>query len=258
MGDEIAVAVEATQAAGILLLGHFRAGVDAEWKGDRDPVTVADHVAERLIRDHLTAAFPDDVVVGEEGEHLDEWEVNGQRRWYVDPLDGTSNFLKGSRRWAVSVAFCDEADRMVAGVVHLPCWDETYTAEAGAGAWLDGTRLAVTGTDRLGEALVAGGQIGWDVDLDRDRFLALVGRVLGVRVTGSTVSDLADVAAGRSDAFWASSSGRWDLAAGALLAAEAGATVTDLAGVPITGPADQILVAGPGLHDALLRLVGTS
>lgn len=252
---ELAVAVAAVEAAGALLSAHFARGVHAEWKGDRDPVTAADREAEELIRAHIAAAFPHDLVVGEEGAVLHEAEVVGRRRWYVDPLDGTTNFLKGRRRWASSVGFCDAGDTMRAGAVRLPLWDETYTGLAGGGAACNGVTTQATSTTDVREALVLIGALGLDREVER-RGIALLGaRALSVRVTGSTVADLVDLAAGRADAFWATSPGRWDLAAGVLIASEAGVTATDVAGDPVVATAPTVLAATAGVHADLLAMV---
>jgi myo-inositol-1(or 4)-monophosphatase len=252
---ELDVAVEAAHRAGTLLLDHFRAGVTAEWKGDRDPVTDADREAEATIRARIAAHYPDDLVVGEEGAALAEEEVRGRRRWYVDPLDGTTNFLKRRRRWAVSVAFCDDDDRMLVGVVHLPVYGETFTAVDGQGARCGDQPIRVTDTAELGEALVEIGALGVDIVRERASIAQLGSVVMSLRVTGSTVSDLVDVAHGRADGFWATRPGRWDLAAGLLIAREAGATVTDLQGRPIVATAPAVLAAAPGVHRAMLAIV---
>jgi myo-inositol-1(or 4)-monophosphatase len=252
---ELAVAVAAVEEAGALLCRHFEEGVAADWKGDRDPVTAADREAEALIRGRIAETFPQDLIVGEEGAELSETDVAGRRRWYVDPLDGTVNFLKRRRRWACSVGFSDEDGRMLAGAVRLPLYDETYAARAGHGATCGGRPLRATPTDRLEEALVLVGALGGDRDADRRAVSALAGRVLSLRITGSTVSDLVDIAAGRGDAFWATVAGRWDLAAGVLIATEAGVRVTDTAGTPVVGTAPTVLAAAPGVHAALLDLV---
>lgn len=249
-----AVAADVARAAGALLLHHFRDGVVAEWKGDRDPVTAADRGAEALIRERLAEAFPDDVVVGEEGEAVAESTVAGRCRWYVDPLDGTTNFLKGQRRWAVSLGRCGADGRVDVAAVHIPCDGETLIAVRGGGTRRDGAVVRATGTGTLGEALVAIGALKRG-DADRDAVAAIAGRVMSVRVTGSSVCDLADVACGRSDAFLTTGSGRWDLAAGGLLAEEAGATVTTVDGRPAVGPVETILAAAPALHGELAALL---
>lgn len=251
---ELAVAVAAVEAAGALLLDHFSAGVAAVWKADRDPVTKADREVEAMIRERIACAFPGDLVVGEEGAELDEVAVAGRRRWYVDPLDGTTNFLKTHRRWASSVAFSDADGQMQAAAVRLPLWGETYTATAGGGAWCNGTPIRATRTTAIAESLVLIGALSGPAD--RVTVGALGGQALSLRVTGSTVADLVDIAAGRADAFWATIPGRWDLAAGLLLATEAGARVTDLQGRPVVGTAPTVLAAAPDVHTALLDIVG--
>jgi len=256
---ELDVALAAVTDAGALLRRHFTAGVTAEWKGAgegeaggrgsrRDPVTVADREAEALVRAHLADAYgPGELVVGEEGEPLAEAAVAGRRRWYVDPLDGTTNFLKGQPRWAVAVAFCDADDRMAAAAVQVPMAGETFSAARGAGATRDGApiRAAEVGVD---EALALFGPLTGITQAVG----VIAPRVLSVRVTGSTVADLADVACARADLFLGTGQGRWDLAAGVLLASEAGAVATDLAGGPLLGPATEGLVAAPRVHAALL------
>ena len=241
------VAVEAAEAAGVVLRRHFAHGVTAEYKGKGDLVTVADREAEDVVRARIRAAFAGDAVVGEEGEPLAEAAVRGRRRWYVDPLDGTTNFVKGQPRWAVGVAFCGADDRMAAAAVHVPMTGETFAATLGGGATLAGIPIHVP-------------------DLEVDAALALFGpltgitaairviapRVLSVRVTGSTVVDLVDLACGRGDLYLGTRQGRWDLAAGVLIASEAGAVATDLIGTPLTGPADEVFAATPHVHAALL------
>lgn len=218
-----------------------------EWKGRGDLVTVADRESEALVREHLTAAFPDDLVVGEEGPALGEDAVAGRRRWYVDPLDGTTNFVKGQPRWAVSVAFCGADGEMAAAAIHMPLTGETLTAVRGQGASRDGEQLRAPDVEPL-EALALLGPLD-----GLTAAVGMIGRaVLSIRVTGSTVHDLADLAAGRGDLYLGVHQGRWDLAAGALIAAEAGITVTGLRGEPLTGPADAVFAAAPRVHAALL------
>jgi len=245
---ELEVARSAALAAGALLRGHFAAGVRHEWKGRGDLVTVADRESEGLVREHLAAAFPDDLVVGEEGPPLAEEAVAGRRRWYVDPLDGTTNFVKGQPRWAVSVAFCDANDVMAAAAVHMPLTGETLTAAHGQGATRDGEPLHAPDVEPH-EALALLGPLD---GLAAEAVPLIARAVLSLRVTGSTVCDLADLAAGRGDLYLGVNQGRWDLAAGALIAAEAGISVTGLRGEPLTGPGDAVFAAGRRVHAALL------
>lgn len=247
-------AVAIARETGALLRAHFARGVATEWKDGHDPVSAADRDAEDLIRARLAARFPGDVVVGEEGEEVAEASVRGRRRWYVDPLDGTTNFLKGRDRWAVSIAFCDAHDRVAAAAIHLPRTGALCEAVLGGGATQDGTPLRCGTTTALPDALVALGALTRGRP-DQEVAAALAGQVLSLRVTGSGAADLVDVAAGRADAFLTTGSGRWDLAAGALLAAEAGATVTTARGAAATGPTETIVAAAPGLHPALLAVL---
>jgi myo-inositol-1(or 4)-monophosphatase len=252
-GAELHAALDAVHEAGDVLRRHFRSGVTTEWKGRRDVVTVADREAEAVVRRRLRAVFPDDAVVGEEGEELHEDAVRGRRRWYVDPLDGTTNFVKGQPRWSVAVGFCDERDRLVAAAVHVPLAGETVSATLGGGAHCAGRVLRVP-DPALHEALAFLGPLTALPPL----LEAVAQRVLSVRVSGSTVCDLVDVACGRGDLYLGAQQGRWDLAAGTLIAAEAGAVVTDLHGDAVAGPTDQAFVAAPTLHAALSGHVRTA
>jgi len=248
MGDkELDVALRAAREAAAVLLGHFEAGVTAEWKGDRDPVSIADREAEVLVRDILTDAFGDDIIVGEEGDAPGEDVVRGRRRWYVDPLDGTTNFLKRWERWAVSTGFCDADDILNAGVVLNPLSGEEFTAARGQGAYLNGQPIRVSGVTSMADALLVTGtkpHVLADIQ-------SLWPTVLTGRVTGSTALDLCDVARGRADIHISSNQGRWDLAAGSVIAAEAGATILDPALKPTRGPIDGCVMVTPALLEPL-------
>lgn len=244
------LAVAAAEAAGAHVLGYFRTGVETEWKGPGDTVTVADRESERLVRDLIAEAFPGDVVVGEEGEQPPEEELAGRRRWYVDPLDGTTNFTKGQSRFAVSVACADASGRLVAAAIRRPIESETLTATHGGGAFLDGARLEVEDVPP-GEAMVLLGPLSGIVQV-----VPSIGRTtLVLRITGSTVSDLADVSCGRAELYLGTDQGRWDVAAGTLLAREAGAVTTDLAGTALSGVAPGVLVGTPRAHAAVAGAV---
>ena len=242
---ELEVAQRAAAEAGAILLRYFRDGVDAEWKGDRDPVSVADREAEALVRRIIGEAFPEDVVVGEEGAAPSEAEVTGRRRWYVDPLDGTSNFLRGWERWSVSIGFCDDDDRMRAGVVTQPLAGEVFTAVRGGGAFRDDAAIRVSQVTDLADAiLVTGTRPAVLADIER-----LWRTVQTGRVTGSTALDLCDIARGRADIHVSSSQGRWDLAAGTLIAAEAGAIVLGPDLAPADGALEGCVVLTPGVRN---------
>lgn len=246
------LASSAAEAAGALLLERAGDVHRVEWKSSAtDPVSEADRASEELLVRLLTAARPEDGLLGEEGAQ--RTAASGYR-WVLDPLDGTVNYLYGHVGWSVSVA-CEQrvgdAWQAVAGAVHDPVHGETFSAARGSGARLGGRVLRVNDPVPLQAALVATG-FGYGVE-DRRRqaatVAALLPRVRDVRRVGSAALDLCAVAAGRVDAYGEDTPARWDWAAGALIAAEAGARVTVL-GAPDSDVG--ILASGPALHEALL------
>ncbi|MCK9251040.1 MAG: inositol monophosphatase [Solirubrobacteraceae bacterium] len=248
----LAVAEEAARAAAAELVA--RAGDVAALRIDTkssvtDPVSEADVAAEEAIRRVLAARVPDDGIMGEEGEDV---PGTSGRRWIVDPLDGTVNYLYGTPQWCVSVA-CEG----LVGVIYDPSRDELFAATAGGPATLDGVALADrSGADGdLGRALVLTG-FGYDAEVRRAQgriAAALVPQVRDLRRAGSCALDLAWVAAGRGDAFFEYGVQAWDTAAGEVIARSAGLRVSRLPGVaPL---ADGILVAPPALHDELADAV---
>ena len=211
-------------------------------------VSDADRDAEALIRDLLAAERPEDGMLGEEG--ADEESRSG-RRWVVDPLDGTTNYLYRFPSWCVSVAL-EDGEGAAVGVVHDPLRGESFTAVRGEGACLDGTSITVSGADSLGSALVA---TGFGYDSERRAMQAgVLTRVLpavrDVRRAGAAALDLCMVACGRLDGYYERGLHAWDWAAGSLIAAEAGATVRPLAGEPF-----GLIAASPAIAGELARLV---
>lgn len=261
MTAEHEVALEAAREGGRVALEHAARGVSAEWKGARDLVTAADRAAQVRIREVIAAAFPDDGIIDEEGEASPpEEEVTGTRRWYVDPIDGTTNYLKGRHWWGVSVAFCDVDDEIAAGVVRLPALGQTYAAVKGRGATLDGEPIRCSPVSDLSEALCCSGfpaaEALADVSLRNvEAWRRLLPHALSLRATGAVAPDWCEVASGRADASWTLAVGRWDIAAALLIAREAGAVVTDLQGVAVRGPATAGVAAAPGIHAELLATV---
>jgi myo-inositol-1(or 4)-monophosphatase len=216
-----------------------------------DVVTASDRAAERLIVDGIRAARPDDAILGEEGTADDG--TSGVR-WVVDPLDGTTNFLYGLPAFAVSIAI--EVDGFTeAGVVVDAARLETFTAVRGQGAFLDGRPIRCNDVDQLATSLVGTG-FAYDAER-RARQGAVLAQVLplvrDIRRVGSAAIDLCWVAVGRLDAYYERGLAPWDLGAGALIAAEAGATVGDLAGGPASG--ELTLAAAPGLFAPLRDLL---
>lgn len=237
---ELAVDI-AAEAGALLLRRRHDAGEVTYKSSDTDPVSDADRASEALVTQRLAAARPDDGLLGEEG--VDRRGTTGLR-WVVDPLDGTVNFLYGSPAWCVSIA-CEDEQGAVVGVVHQPATGATFTAARAHGAQLDGRPLAVNDPVELGRALVATG-FSYDVE-QRARqagvVAALLPQVRDIRRVGSAALDLCAVATGEVDGYFEDTTSRWDWAAGALIAAEAGALVAPLR--------NGLVVAGRALFETL-------
>ncbi|HLH82011.1 MAG TPA: inositol monophosphatase family protein [Trebonia sp.] len=250
-GDLLAVAVDAAEAAGRLLAERAdRVSVAATKSSPTDVVTEMDRRAEELIRSRIAAARPGDAILGEEGGQTGDAPV----RWVIDPIDGTVNYLYGLHDWAVSIA-AEVSGVVLAGVVSVPRRGETFTAVLGGGAWLDsgGDRVALRCKPGvpLDRALVATG-FGYQAarrKVQGEVVAALLPRVRDIRRAGVASADLCSVAAGRVDAYYERGLNYWDYAAGALIAAEAGAVVGGLNGAPAGTP--MTIAAGPGLFGPL-------
>jgi myo-inositol-1(or 4)-monophosphatase len=212
-----------------------------------DLVSEADHAAERLIRERLGAARPDDGVLGEEGG---ERAGTSGVHWVVDPLDGTVNFLFGLPQWAVSIA-CEDAQGALAGVVYDPLRDELFSAERDGPATLDGRPISASTRTDLATALIGTG-FGYDADVRRAQAevaARLLPQVRDIRRFGSAAIDLAWTACGRLDAYYEHGLNAWDLAAGGLICECAGLEVRHLEPVGPSNPG--VLVAPPALAEAL-------
>ncbi len=247
--------------AGARLREFLAQGVETEYKGDVDLVTVADRTVEKLILTRLREAWPDHGIYGEEGTREG---LEREFRWYVDPLDGTTNFAHGVPQFCVSMGLeqrrpglgADEDGILVAGVIYDPMRDELYSAERGAGAFLNGKPMHVSRVPELGEALVA---TGFPSRKRHDSpnihfYHEFTLRSHGVRRAGSAALDMSYVASGRFEAFWEFNLNPWDTAAGILLVEEAGGKVTDFAGNPYQLNSREILASNGLIHDELVGL----
>ena len=257
----VPAAASIAREAGARLREFYSQGVETEYKGDVDLVTVADRTAEKLIRERLSETFPEHGIFGEEGtrERLD-----GEFRWYVDPLDGTTNFAHGFPQFCVSMGLeqrrkglaPDEDGTIVAAVIYDPLRDELFTAERGHGARLNGRPMHVSKTLELAEALVATGfpsrKRNKSPNIHFYHEISL--RSHGVRRAGSAALDLAYVAAGRLDAFWEFNINPWDTAAGFLLIEEAGGKMTGFSGKPFRLDSREILASNGLIHSELMGL----
>ena len=247
--------------AGARLREFLAQGVETEYKGDVDLVTVADRTVEKLIRGRLGEAFPEHGIYGEEGTRE---RLEGEFRWYVDPLDGTTNFTHGFPQFCVSLGLeqrpqgvrPDQDGTLVAAVIYDPMRDELFTAERGRGARLNGKPMRVSRTPELAEALVA---TGFPSRKRHDNpnihfYQEFTLRSHGVRRAGSAALDLAYVASGRMDAFWEFKLNPWDTAAGILLVEEGGGRVTDFSGGHFRLDSREILASNGLIHEELLGL----
>lgn len=248
-------AVEIAEEAGTVLLSYFSLDrMATRAKGDRDVVTDADTAAEELVHRRLSDAFPGDGIVGEEGTNV---TTSGERRWCVDPLDGTLNYSRTLPIWCVSLSLFVGA-RPVLGVIHDPTRRETFTAVRGGGAFCNGTRLETNRAAMLTDAFVHLTVDFHDGSMQEgiDDLTRLAPRVLRTRNIGSAALALAYVAAGRLDAMLHRFANSWDFGAGVVLVEEAGGMVTNLSG-DIYTIADTTLIAAasPALQADLLGLV---
>ena len=250
--DDLGIAREAASAAAQVIRDHADRPRHADFKGAVDPVTEADRAAEQVIVEIIRSHRPDDGILAEEGSAA---ESRTGRRWVIDPLDGTVNFLHGIPHVAVSIAL-EEAAGVVCGVVHDVFRDEEFAALRGGGAFLSGHKIAPSGTADLGDAVIS---TGFPYDrrekaAEYGRHVgAVLARVRGIRRMGAAAIDLAWVACGRVDGHWEVKLSPWDVAAGFLLIREAGGTVT----APDGGePSHVALVAAtPAIHEPLRALV---
>lgn len=221
-------------------------GVDTK-SSETDMVSEADREAEAAIVELLRTERPDDGLLSEEGAR---GSGSSGRRWVVDPLDGTTNYLYRFPAWCVSVAL-EDPDGALVGVVHAPVAGETFRAERGAGAELNGRPVRMPAHDRLETALIGTG-FGYDPEVragQADLLRSILPRVRDIRRAGAAALDLCFVAAGRLDGYYERGLNVWDCAAGALIVREAGGEV-----IPLEGGRDGIAAAGPQLVRQLADL----
>ena len=244
-------AVDIAREAGALLATYFERRIGFELKGEFDLVTEADRASERLVVERLRTHFPSHAVMAEEGGGH---QSDSGFRWYVDPLDGTTNFAHGFPMFNVTLGL-EQAGEMIAGVVYDPVAQEMFTAERGGGAYVNGRRIHASNVVNLSDSLSSTGfpsrKRRHNINIHFYYQLAMASH--GVRRTGSAALDLAYVAAGRLDFFWEFGLKPWDMAAGKLLVEEAGGRATDMAGAPHSVTRSEHLLADNGkLHEEVL------
>ncbi|MGC8760348.1 MAG: inositol monophosphatase family protein [Bryobacteraceae bacterium] len=252
MTSYLETAVEIAREAGALLAHFFERGISFDLKGEFDLVTEADRASESLVVERLHARFPTHSVLGEEGGLRDR---PGEYVWYVDPLDGTTNFAHGYPAFNVTLAL-ERRGELIAGVIYDPLHQEMFTAELGGGAFLNGRRIHTSRTALLEQALLATGfpsrKRHENVNVHFFHQVAMSSH--GVRRSGSAALDLAYVACGRLDGFWEFGLNPWDMAAGLLLVREAGGRTSNMKGAPADLRGPHIAATNGPIHDALLAL----
>jgi myo-inositol-1(or 4)-monophosphatase len=261
LAELVSIAESIAREAGALLREYYHRGVTAEYKGDVDLVTEADRASEKLIVARLGELLPGHGVYGEEGSRQG---LDSEFRWYIDPLDGTTNFAHGFPAFCVVLGCeqrrpglkADEDGVMVAGVVYDPLRDEMFSAAKGEGATLNGKPIHVSKVKKLQESLVATGfpsqkrHLSPNVHFYQEFTL----RSHGVRRAGSAALDLAYVACGRLEAFWEIKLNPWDTSAGYLLVEEAGGTITHFDGSKFTLDSREVFASNGLIHGEMQQL----
>ena len=241
--------------AGRMALDYFdkQDSLGITMKGAQDWLTVADGAVEDFLRQRLAVFFPDDAVIGEEGGGAPSDAV-----WIIDPIDGTANFARGDRNWCISIGFLLNRVPTI-GIVAAPALDELYVAQRGQGARLNGRPISVSDTGDIKRATV---ELGWSTRIPFERYLAVLqrGHAAGcsVKRSGSGTLGLCHVANGRTDAYAELHFNAWDVAAGIVIAAEAGASINDFFAGEGISKGNPILCSTPALAAQLREITGIS
>lgn len=238
--------------AGALLMSYFDRNIKIEYKGDVDLVTAADRASEKLIVERLKAKWPQHGIVAEEGTRSD---TGAEYRWFVDPLDGTTNFAHGYPVFCVSIALARQDDQLEVGLLYDPTRNELFSAERGQGATLNGKPMHVSKTPHLLESILGTGFPSHKRHKNPNIhfYQQLTLRSHGVRRAGSAALDLGNVASGRYDGFWEFNLNPWDTAAGVLIVQEAGGKVTRFDGDPFRLDSREVLATNGLIHDEVVE-----
>jgi myo-inositol-1(or 4)-monophosphatase len=252
MSPTLTELITLARQAGNILRTIFGQHLHVDHKGVIDLVSEADHRSEQFLLSYIHQHFPTHRLVAEESGEL---AGTGDQVWYIDPLDGTVNYVHGLPIYSVSIAYAD-AGKLLLGVVYDPMRDECFSAESGQGTSLNDQPIHPSSTTNLDHTLLVTGfpydiRSNPDNNLDHYTYFALHSQ--GVRRLGSAALDLCYVACGRFDGFWELRLNAWDVAAGGLIAREAGARVTNLAGQDdFISPPQSVLAANPHIHPLML------
>src|SRR6266702_1058911 len=237
--------------AGQLLLPFFQRRIGFEYKGDVDLVTEADRASEKLIVSRLRDTWPEHDIIGEEGTRDTH---GGDFRWYVDPLDGTTNFAHGYPVFCVSMGL-EYQGRLVLGIIYDPTRDELFAAEKGSGATLNANPIHVSTTSTIAESILGTGFPSFKRHKNPNIhfYHQITLRSHAIRRAGSAALDLANVASGRYDGFWEFNLNPWDTGAGVLLVQEAGGKVTRFDGTPFNIDSRETIASNTLIHAELLE-----
>ncbi len=257
--DYLKAALEVATVAGFCLKENFyKKRLDVTFKDSENIVTVSDYESERIILEMLTAYYPDHDYFSEEAGSTDK---NALYKWFIDPLDGTTNFSNGLPHFCVSIALYQRLNsgkyNPCLGVVYDPMHNELFFAESGSGAYCDGNSIAIWGHEDIKKSVIVLSRGGNRVEKMRAGliFSQLVFHVRSLRVFNASALDICHVAAGRFDAFAANGCAFHDCAAGAIIAREAGALITDFQGNEWQGGDGDIIVSNPVLLPQLVEVL---
>lgn len=249
--EYIETAVNAAKAAGKIQLERLGTRLDIRFKGEADLVTEVDLLCERRIREITLGRYPEHAFLAEESGG----SAAADKRWIVDPLDGTTNYAHAYPFFCASVAF-EQDGRIVAGAVYNPVAEELFTATRGGGAFLNGKPIHVSGHDRLENAMIGAGfpynrveRLGRGLEL----FKKMLAATQAIRRDGSAALNLCYVASGRFDGFWELTLHPWDIAAGWLIVEEAGGRVTRLNGSEMIIDSPDIVASNGILHEDIVK-----
>ncbi len=255
MQPTLEVLKELARAAGEILRAGYEGDHQVSYKGVIDLVTEVDHQSEAYLLGEIQGRFPGQRILAEESGAVG---TGDEGLWLVDPLDGTVNYAHGVPFFSVSIAYARNGI-MELGAVYDPLRDELFTAQRGQGAWLNERRLQVSSATELQRSLLVTGfpYDTWNSPRNNFEYFARLGKLTqGVRRLGSAALDLCYVGAGRLDGYWELKLSPWDMAAGGLIAAQAGARVTDVDGGPDYIESRSILAAPPPIHTQILEVLG--
>jgi myo-inositol-1(or 4)-monophosphatase len=258
MNPTLAEIERLAREAGAILRAGYNKEHQVNYKGVIDLVTEVDHQSEAFLLGQVQGKYPDHHIFSEESGII---QGSDQHIWYIDPLDGTVNYAHHIPIFCVSIAYAADGALQL-GAVYDPMRDELFSAECGKGAWLNGTPLQVSATTELQKSLLVTGfpYDAWNTEHDNfANFVHFAKLTQGVRRLGSAALDLCYVAAGRFDGFWELSLKPWDVAAGGLIAKEAGARITNVKGhEDFISPPQSVVASAPGIHERILQELGAT